>query len=305
MQKILVKIAVILAIVFGLDRLTAYYLDSLHEKNEMNFGDGHLNHFIKQHRADTLLMGSSRMLYHIDPSLFGPEAYNLSKNGMHIGYQAAALDLLKQHNKLPTNTLILHIEPDDLLGSSMDKIYDDIHSLRHYYGENDFITKMINRRSFFEHFKYWSELYRHNGRGLQLLTKPSQKTTLWPTENGFDTLGVRLDLTNYDCASADNDDLPSFRGMGQFIGHIQKICKEAKIDLICITTPRYCVPTNYNKCIDWFRRNMNHNKTPYFSYQHHSFQDDPSLWSDEMHLNGRGAKILSEQVYRDILSIRR
>ncbi|MFT5777429.1 MAG: hypothetical protein ACI837_000361, partial [Crocinitomicaceae bacterium] len=182
MKKIILKLLVISLIAFVYDRGLGWYLDTRYEANQGPHSNGHLNYYLHHENSDTLFIGSSRMAHHVDPEFFGDGAYNLSKNGMHIGYQAAVVDLLEQNHRLPSNVLVLHLEPEDMLLQYAEKLDADLHSLRYYYGSNDYITEEINNYSRFEFMKYYSELYRHSGNGISLIVNASQSR---PSSNGY------------------------------------------------------------------------------------------------------------------------
>jgi len=296
MKFILLKISVIFFITVSIDYSLSLYLDNLYKKNEGPYANGHFNYYLNHVKVDTLFIGSSRVMNHVDTRLFSDKAYNLSHASMHIGFQAALIDVLEKERKLPKKTLFLHIEANELGDSSDKSLLEEIQYLNYYYSENDFIKSEINQISSFEFVKHWSKLYRFSGYSSLLITNPIQNINQKPLSGGFHPLMNQNFNSEIDPNFKKNFDLsnPFFK----YLNHISKICKRNNIQLICFTTP-YFTNEKYefeqNKILGEILKKNNYQYLNYSSIKNQlpNLYENNSYWYDNSHLNQKGAKIFT------------
>lgn len=297
MKNLILKILAILLIIFAFDRGISLYLDNLYQKNEMDYANGHLNYYLKHVECDTLFMGSSRTLHHIDSKRMGPSTYNLSKQGMSIGYQTAVISLLDQYNKLPRKLLIVDIPAAAMSSGSNESINEHIHHLKYYYNKNEFIHQEIQQRSKFEFIKYWLSSYRFNGNSSLLITNPIQHIGDRPYLGGYLPLKGRTMKIKVE----DDPNLTSRKegeNFTRYINEIREICKRNHIRLVFTSTPYYGRPKNLTWWTNKMEDYMQKHKINYINFQHFddTLQASSKLWSDPSHLNQKGSQIFTEIV---------
>lgn len=311
MIQLVKKIILLISIIYLLNILIAYSLDTLYEKDYSNSPEGVLNYYLKTQKTDILLVGSSFVLNQLNPSDFGQNSFNLSRQGVHIGFNTGIIDLLDKSNKLPEKTLILHIDPDNLNYRKKDLIAANLLKLKYYYHKNSFIKENINSISTSEHLKYYLTVYRHNGHVLQLLSNLlSNKNTISRNKGfaplkGTDKDSLRVDNT-YKRYVKNSTKYTSFNNkILYYIDHIQSICKKHNLKLIVLSTPFYKTPKNIYDCSLVLEDILRKRNIPYLNYLNDtcSAVKSKKYWYDNFHLKQSGAKIFSKIVAKDVLEI--
>lgn len=310
MKQLFRKIILLIGIIYTLNIIVAYLLDSAYENDYSNTERGILNYYIKTQKPEILLVGSSYVLHGVIPKKFGKNCFNLSSQGTHIGYNAAIIDLLNQSNKLPTKTLILHIEPDDLYLKKINQVSNQFLKLQYYYNQNQFIKKHIDLMSRYEFLKYFMSVYRHNGHALQLLsTFFSKKTKFNTANNGFiplkqtknDHLRISKTYQKYLITNPKKSTIFDHSTL-VFIDHINQICTDNKIKLVVFSAPFFKAPKlTVDNSLE-LEIILKHKKIPYLNYLKNGGASlkDKKYWYDNFHLNINGAKVLSNILYETI-----
>ena len=310
MKQTILKIVMGVLLVFLTDRGLGLYFDRLYEQNYYHYAHGHLNFYIKKVKCDTLLLGSSRVLDGLVPTVFGPSTFSIAEASKHLGWCTAVVELLNQYNRLPSKTMIINIEPEDFLEESSDKLLNDIHFLKYYYHQNSFIRNEINKAAPFEKFKYLSSLYRHNGNDLILITNPWQNIGHLPIKNGYfpivptpqDSIRTLQDIDTL------HHPKPNFNNprAKYYLSRIQRICLKNKIQLIVITAPVYKVNSRSLLCSAYLKNILTLKGIPYINYLGKDIGELNRLdfWFDNYHFVDAGAQKFSRLVKRDILKIR-
>lgn len=168
MKRFLLKLVLLLALVAGLDALCGFFFQRL-TKSAIG-GDTARNEYIANKvTAPVLFFGSSRAIHHYDPQIFKDslevDCYNCGQNGMGIILFYGRYMMITQRY-IPK--LIIY---DVLAGFDVEK--NDNHSyltwLKPYYhkaGIDSIFWKIEHK----EHYKMVSQMYRYNGKILQILT---------------------------------------------------------------------------------------------------------------------------------------
>lgn len=312
MKQLLKKIILLFGIIYVLNIILAYALDIAYENDYSNTEKGILNYYIKTQKSEILLVGSSYVLHGLIPEKFGENCFNLSSQGTHIGYNAAIIDLLDQYNKLPTKTLILHVEPDDLYFKQTYIASNQFTKLQYYYNKNAFIKKQIDLISKYEFIKYYIPIYRHNKYALQLLSNTLSKNSYLNKNKGFIPLSqtkndsLRIDKTYKKYLITNKKKSTKFDyNTILFIDHIHTICKKNNIKLIVFSSPFYKTPKiTYDNSLE-LAKIFKKRKIVYLNYIQNKCEplNNRKYWYDNFHLKSNGAKILSEIVHEAVKTI--
>ncbi|MTI29524.1 hypothetical protein, partial [Xanthovirga aplysinae] len=154
--------------------------DYLYQKNQYGMSGGNINYYLQNvEKPEYLIMGSSRAHHTLIPDSISVSTFNLSHNGMSLGFHTALLDVLEKENHLPRSGLILQIEPEEFFRSNS-QMGKDVQFLKYYYKKNDFIRNRIGEIGRFESLKYFLDLHSFNGNVLSLV-----KNYLMTLKNGI------------------------------------------------------------------------------------------------------------------------
>jgi hypothetical protein len=308
MRNLFISVSILFILIVFVDRGLAWYMDSKYEQNFNHYTNGHINHYLKFGNCDTLLLGSSRVLDNLDPTIFGPRTYNLSQAQKHIGWFAALADLMKGKGRFPMKLLLVNIEPEDFSRNGGYDLLADIHYLKYYYDQNDFIRKEIKSASQTEWLKYLSALYRHNGEGMLLLTNPLQNIGFHAENRGY----IPIQKDEYDSARVmetisftEKPYDPDFTHVAAFryLAHLVKICKSRNVQLVIITAPYYRPSTYSKKSAQLLQTFLAKKGIRYLNYLEKKLGDLQQLkyWHDNKHFNAEGAHFFSRLVKQDLL----
>lgn len=302
MKSVFIKISIIAFVTALIDYSLGLYLDKLYQKNEGPYANGHLNYYLHHIKPDTLFVGSSRVMHHVDTRLFSENTYNLSHASMHIGFQAALIDVLEQQKKLPKKVLFLHIEANELGEKSEKSLREEIQYLNYYYSKNEYIKSEINKISTFEFVKHWSKLYSFSGYSSLLITNPIQNINTKPLPRGYHPL-IGTNLSQ----ELDPNFKKNFKShpLFNYLNHIKEVCQRNNIELICFTTPYFINEKYEYKQNEILGEQLAKKKYKYLNYSSVKnrlpyLYEDSSYWYDHMHLNEKGARIFTQLLKDDI-----
>lgn len=303
MKKNLIHILITLLALFIADGLTSAYLDKKYEANTCDYSNGYINDYLKNKDADTLFIGSSRVLHGIRPEFFGPKTFVLAKQQKHLYYNASLIDILKDENKLPHNTLILNIEVEDMFLHFEDRMIDDVSSLKYYYNTNALTTELIKRNRVFEPLKFTSSLYRHNNSGWKLLFSPKAGECASSPFDGYKPLmpskndSIRL-------ARSIIEDLKPF-GVRQLnpktfelIERIKVLCQKQNIDFYIINAPFFEMNAELKDASIILSNYCASSEIKFIDFNFTTIDalNSKKYWYDNMHLNHSGAEIYSKKI---------
>ena len=281
-----------------IDQLIGYCLDKKYESNTCFFSNGEVNDYIQNKKCDTLFVGSSRVLHMVDPSVFGPNCYNLAKQRKHIYYTTSILDILNDSKKLPSKLLVLNIEVADLFMEKEPLLIEQVNSLSFYYSKNTFVTKFINKQGWQERLKFMSEIYRHNPNGLMLITNKMENVCSNYPDKGYLPLMPSI-VDSARLAQSLIDDFKPIRNQEinqvvlENIRHINGICSKKGIDLVIIDAPYYKVHPAHKKASTALNLFCKRNGIRFidFNFEHIPGLKDKTNWYDNLHTNEKGTMI--------------
>lgn len=305
-MKIFRKLFLFFVVAKLFDLGLAATLDYCYKRSTYGEIGGNLNAYLQEKTCDTLFVGASRMQNHIDPQYFGKEAYNLSHQQMHILFHTALVDELDRQHKLPTQLLVLHIEAEDFLPQNDSVNQTDIHFLRFYYRQNEFIRHEINATSSTEFLKYTMDSYRHSNNVVALLSNYLQRSNERIGTKGY--FGLNPKVSDFSAEKTtvvfENKTELSKSGLAvRCLKHLQKICSKKGIRLLLLTAPLYESDANYKILSQKVSDYLQKQGISYLNYaQYPAFTKD--LWYDGKHLNKAGSVVFTQLVKRDLAQLK-
>jgi hypothetical protein len=155
-------------LVVVLDRSLGLVLEHLYKKTRSGEMGGLINGALST-RAQVLLLGSSRMQHHVDPEVLSRKlslsVYNAGLDGEDFLYAAMLMDLWQRYDP-PPRMIILQVDPFSFTKSTGELKRSSIFSF--YLDESDLVRQVIYQQSALEPFKYVSSCYRANGKVLPI-----------------------------------------------------------------------------------------------------------------------------------------
>ncbi|HPI53456.1 MAG TPA: hypothetical protein PLU10_02120 [Chitinophagaceae bacterium] len=231
---ILIFVIVVIDISFGF-----FFKRFLFDKTISGESGGSLNFLLnKKQDVDYLVFGTSRAKHHIDPSLLTNlkgNGYNAGINGVGgIIYNTVLLDLCIQRNVKP-NEILLQLDVINFCETP--KNYNSsLIFLYPYFNESKILRDYIQRDGYKESFLAHSNLYRFNGKVLNVLFNYVKRNGV-ADNNGFVPLVETMDTSGQneiktDYAPLDFESI-NFKALTDFY----KLCKENNIKLYFVFTP--------------------------------------------------------------------
>lgn len=305
MRKSLWKILIFLVVLIVADRITGWYLGTLYEKNTCLHSGGELNNYLKHGKADILFLGSSRVNTMIDPEIISPNALNVSQPGKHFYYHLAVADLIDQHGKMPSNMLVINIETEDVYLESEEKLIEDVFYLKYYYGQNQFITHLIQQKGMYERFKFLSSAYRFNGENFRLLTNPWQKICVPPGKGYFpleksnrDSLRLQHAIEILKKKKTNEQANPDFF---KKLDRLVYLCEKNNTRLVLLNGPNYYYPESRIKASKLIQSYCVDHQVDYLDFNNQvTVFDNLSMWCDHLHLNKEGSLLYSKMIRSEL-----
>lgn len=318
MRKGLKFIIYFLLITVAADFLLSAILGKLDTWNRYGMSGGNINYYLDQSPPELLVMGSSRAHHYVIPDSLGTSAFNLSHNGMGIGFQTCLIDVLEQKAQLPSKYLLLEIAPEEFVADEQMLLYD-VQFLNRYYRSNEYVRSQINRIGKYEFIKYFFRSFPLNGK-LPSLINNSIKTlregaslshngysAALPTPN--DSLRTMITSERKKKRDAKFDKNMVFnreKSHGvDFLNHTAATCKRNGIMLILFTTPYYAQSERFNFQND-LEAYFAENGLKYIDFSGAPLPElrDPWLWADNSHINHNGAQIFSQMLVKRFQQIK-
>lgn len=303
-------IIIIIAIVC-LDQVASNTLNYLHSKTYTGMSGGKVNYLIdKFTHMPVLAIGNSRCAHHVIPKVIGNErVYNLSHNGMNLIFHAGIIDQLLNNEKLKIDTILLHLEANEMFNLS-DIKSRDIQHLKHYYNDNEWIRNEITELSDFEAVKYLLSSYKWNGNIVSIIMNTIKTQFILPPKDGYvakpstkrDSINVSWSFKTRIFFNKNVDINPQFN---LHISHIKELCENNGIKLICFMSPNYKPNKKLLKLQKEYKKqffdNLNivfydYSEEYYTNYRLRSIWN----WTDCDHLNEKGALLFSELLKKDL-----
>jgi hypothetical protein len=223
---------------------------------------------------------------------------------MDDSFQTGLLDILINHKKTP-KTILLHIDPAAYTYTDTTRFPAGIQNLRYYYGKDALVTEYINELSWHEKYFYLFDLYRYNGRGINLIKNALTSPNRTINSNGFEAIMPTVDdsLNTVTMARQKKDEEGSFKlSRLNYLFKFIELCNQNHIKLILFTSPLY---NNSYKAgpLDSILQARN---IPYINYLVLGLpivENHPTLWKDPGHLNYKGAQYESGDLAKRVMGM--
>lgn len=289
-------------------------LDVLYAETYTGQSGGKINYLLKNFsNVSVLVIGDSRSAHHVVPENIGAEAYNLSHNGQSLIFHTGLLDQLVRNEKVKIDTILLHIERDEVFSEDATS-NQDIQHLKYYYDKNNWIKNEIDKLSRFEFVKYLFSSYKWNGKVLNIIRNriKSDMDTIPPggyvalPQSRRDSINVIWSYNQRTQSESESFSETINGGFDRYLQAVSDLCKEHGIVLVCFTSPIYN-PANVAQNSDRILESYFAQKgIPYFDYWNlfhlESNLQSPWVWHNSQHLNQAGALIFSDIVRKDLSS---
>ena len=303
-------IIIIIAVVC-LDRLVSNTLEYLHSKTNTGMSGGKVNYLLDNFtHIPVLAIGNSRCAHHVVPKVIGVDrVYNLSHNGMSLIFHAGIIDQLINNETLKIDTILLHLEANEMFNLGKRKSRD-VQYLKHYYNKNQWIRNEISELSDFESAKYLFSSYEWNGNVVSIIMNMLKTQSKLPPKDGYvakpsnnrDSINVSWSLINRNIFNKTVDINPQFK---IHISHIKELCENNGIKLICFMSPNYKPNKNLLALQKEHKKQFFDNLNIVFYDYSEEYYINNRLrsiwnWTDCDHLNEKGALLFSEVLKKDL-----
>ena len=307
MKRFFLYLAVVTVAVVAADRLLALAYDALYRRTLIGQTGGKINHYLSLPEQPRLvIMGNSRAYYQVIPDSFAVPTYNLCHAGMSQVFQTGLLNVIVTAGRLP-QTILLHLDPPEYTNAG--EQLTDIQNLKHYYGRDTTVTRLVGQISSYERYKFLFDSYRYNGRVINLVKNAAQsgRTDVARLGNGYEAIAAsdRDSLTTIYSARRDTAN-PTARFHPERLRYLLQfltMCRAQQVRVIGFTSPLYARPPHELTVCREFGRFLRAEGVPYIDYVNQplaAVQGRPSLWKDSHHLNERGAQLQSQDLARRV-----
>ncbi len=294
------------------DQLISWVMEKLYQKTYTGQTGGTINNLLQNYdHVPLLAMGNSRCAHHVIPQQLNENAFNLSHNGMSLVFHTGLIDQLISNEKIKIDTILLHLERDEIIGKDY-SLKQDIQHLKYYYNKNEWIRERINGLSYFEPLKYSLASYKWNGKVMNIINNRIKSDMNKIPHNGYvfvlpgdrDSVNVTW---SYDRRIANNITYSGDTINIDFkknIEHLVALCKEKNVTLVLFTSPIYHPAPGFEKMDLMLQDYFKSEGAIYINY-FNAFASDERfatyhLWKDAQHLNHEGAKIFTDVLRSDL-----
>lgn len=282
---------------FIIDRSVGYFMEQLAQKPR-NDRLKKLNYIVNDIDEEILLFGTSRILHAFDPTIIKDSVemsiYNCGiSGGKNIYTHYMLLNYLLKHH-VP-RIIVLEINPEDFLQS--EEPYS-INKFSHFYGRDEvcdsFMTQVSQDKGLL-----FSNLYRYNVISKDLLTGLFRYHT-YRSHDGYEPRDrPKIDFYKSQLIKRkyfeSNIDYKRLEICDEFFSK----CLETGIQLILVTFPEYTIIDEHY--FDPVRAIAEKYQIPFFDYHYRlGFENYPEYFVDKLHLNTKGAEILSSIFAHDL-----
>jgi hypothetical protein len=285
-----------------LDRSLGFGLGYLYKKTRSGEAGGLINAAIST-KAQVLLLGSSRMMHHVDPAVLSHHlsmsVYNAGLNGQDLLYAVMLMDLWRRFD-LPPRVVVLHVDESSFTKNEEELKRANIFSF--YFFESDVVRDVIDQRTALEPLKYVSSSYRANGKVLPIL-----KNLVAPdrdVSNGFrpllGTMPVPLPGQQSSKLIRRADSVAFWDFKVKCFKRLTAYCRRNGTRVFLFHSPRFAeARADHDAWIAALRTfladcpEVEFVEISQFTYPE-IFANRPELFVDNTHLNAKGAEIVSD-----------
>jgi hypothetical protein len=299
MQKFSTHLVLGILVILALDFLVGSALNYFYFNQSSGF-QYRTTYALEETNAEVLVFGSSRANHHYDPEVFQNSLkkpfYNTGRDGQFIFYQTALLEgILERY----TPEIIIY----DFAGSFEydQEDYDRLSSLMPYYDSNENIREVVNLRSAYEPVKNLSKVYPFNSSLFNIMvgnmefnkTKNKDFQGYVPLEGNWK---IELDsIVGIKKYKTDSVKVAQFK---KFIA----LVKAKNIRLYICYSPVYVFSEHdYSKTL--CEKICADEKIPFYDFSRkQDYLSNKEFFSDQIHLNAKGAIIFSRQLSNMIIN---
>jgi len=296
LRKILINLAILLCIVFIIDRVCGGVLKRIYLNQDHGYYYA-ITYAVTKMNSPVVIMGSSRANHHYIPSefekAFNTPVYNTGSDGNYIFFQEALLTcMLKRYTP---KVIILDLVDDEFLKGK--RSYDRLNLLLPYCKEYPEIKPIVYLKSPFEKYKTVSKIYPYNSLIVESLTGWLNLHNKRDSLSGFiplyGTWNKDIQKMEYETTSVDVCKVQAFE-------NFVNMCKKHGIRLYVFVSPSYGIYDESNQTIKIAAESAQKNGYFFHSYLNYPVFNDRNLFKDARHLNVEGARLYSNLVIEDL-----
>jgi hypothetical protein len=293
---------VFVLLVVVLDRSLGFGLGYLYKKTKSGEAGGLINAALST-KAQVLLLGSSRMMHHVDPAVLSHNlslsVYNAGVDGQDFLYAAMLMDLWRRFDP-PPRVIVLHVDESSFTKNEDELKRTSIFSF--YFDKSDVVRDVIDQRTTLEPLKYLSSCYRANGKVLPIL-----KNLLAPdrgVSNGFmplsGTMPAPSPMQESEKPRPQADPLVFWDFKVECFKRLAAYCRRDGTRIFLFHSPRFAeARAGHDAWVAALRAflsgypEVEFVEISQFTYPER-FANRPELFADNSHLNAKGAEIVSD-----------
>lgn len=300
MKKLLIHIAIVLALLAVVDRLAGWGLDWLRDHSP----DGRYfktKYSLEIAQEDVIVLGSSRgeMNYVsqvIEDSL-GMSCWNASRGGQGMPYFRAIQEGIL--NRYAPKVVILNVDDYDL---EFPPNYEHAGVLRPFYHNHPEIHHILDQTSTFEWLLMQSRLYAYNSSYYYLI-RPyfvqglDGKTSDKGWKPRVDTMSVEMGKN----LEPEPPKMPlNPEGVALFDALVKQF-QDKGCKMFMVVSPNFGRSVDSSTTIEYLRKTSRERNIPLFVYSNDSaFITKPDYFTDPNHLNVEGARLFTSDLVRHI-----
>ena len=207
-------------------------------------------------------------------------------------------------------SILLHLDAPDYTGATLQ--LSDAQNLKHYFGRDTTVTRLVSALSAYERYKFLFDSYRYNGRVINLVKNvvQSARTPTARLGNGYEAIlpSERDSLTTIYSARRDTAN-PAARFHSErlrFLRQFLALCRARRVRVIGFTSPLYAAPPHEVAACREFGRFLRAEGVPYIDYVTRplaAVAGRPTFWKDSHHLNHLGAQLESQDLARRVRAL--
>ncbi len=295
-KLILKRFAILLVAIFLLDWGIGAVLKHFFFTKK-NGADYRTNNVINTVKADVLIFGSSKAVYHYDTKIIGDSlhlsVYNAGRDLSYIYYHYALLEAaLKRYSP---KLVVLDTRANEFQRFKNGEDRDRLNVLLPYYDSHPEIREVCLLRGDFERYKLLSKMYPYNSLILSELVEllPIARYKKDDSENGYIAKHGQFKGGLQPYTVNDAVDTTAARYYKKFV----ELCKAKNIPLVVTYSPIYQnINAAANRNVQVVMQICKENNVPVLNYLRDTTFNNPAYFYDALHLNREGSVIYSSMV---------
>lgn len=285
------------------DLICGYFANQIFNSQETG-KYSRIQQVVEKNKVDVIVLGSSHAIRHYIPqvidSILNKKSYNAGAEGQQLIYHYALQQMILK-NKSP-ELIVMNIDEDWLYTSDIARRrLSDLYPF--YYDYRDVLSPIITEKSKAMGYELLLNSYRNNSTIVHILryyVAPQKDYSGYRPL--FGKMSVPENLSKIDLKgeySSDEIDMSFVFLLEQFIDS----AKNKNVDLVFTISPKPIpLDLQHNKSFQKIKDIAKKKDVPLYDY-HKSpfFIGKYELFHDASHLNNKGAKLFTEQVFTQVL----